>query len=172
MMKIAHDPEEIIAVVDENDNIIDACARSKFTTDLIRRLVYVIIFNENNQILVQERADNKKLTASASGHFPHDETYLQGAKRETREELGLDLPLDAFKPLGKFYLEADSEFKRFTMLFAVKGNYKIEDFAFDPEEVESIQFYDLHVITKLIKENPSRFTSGFKKVIEMREDQF
>ena len=91
-MKIAHDPNEIIAVVDENDKVIGEATRKEIHQNgLIHRETAVYIINSNNHVLIQRRADNHLWDTTCSGHFPVNQSYLDAAVRETKEELGLNI---------------------------------------------------------------------------------
>ena len=94
---------EKISHVDENDNIIGEITREQANSQgLLHREAYTYLINSKNQVLLQRRADNGRWDHSAAGHFPPSETYLQGAKREFLEELGIDIPTSEFENWGVF----------------------------------------------------------------------
>ena len=70
-MNTPHNPEELIAIVDDNDNIIGKSPRKNHANGLLHRETSVLVVNQKNEILVQERADSGHLDYSASGHFPY-----------------------------------------------------------------------------------------------------
>lgn len=68
---------------------------------LIHRTAHVWFVNSKKQILLQKRASNKLAypdywDISAAGHISAGQTSLEGAQMETKEELGLSLPGEAF----------------------------------------------------------------------------
>ena len=68
--KIPHDPDEVLALVDEQDNMIGKAKRRDIhKPGVFHRHASVLIVNSEGQILLQTR-DNGMLDYSASGHFP------------------------------------------------------------------------------------------------------
>ena len=68
-----------------------------------RYIIHVIIFNSKGEMLIQQRQPFKKgwsgmWDVSAGGSVVSGETIQEGAERETREELGLELSLDGILP--------------------------------------------------------------------------
>ena len=81
--------DELIPVVDENDELISNEPISDVhTKGLLHRETFVYLINHRG-VLLQQRSDNGLWDHSAAGHFPSTETYLEGAQREFREELGV-----------------------------------------------------------------------------------
>ena len=69
-MKILHNPNEVIAVIDENDVVVDRLPRKAVHDKLLlHRETALLIVNSKNEILVQKRVDNKKFDTSVAGHF-------------------------------------------------------------------------------------------------------
>lgn len=96
---------ELLAVVDENDRIIDTCPRHIIhATGLKHRAVHILVFNELGQLFLQKRSMKKDLNgglwdASAAGHVDAGEDYHVSAAREIEEELGIAAPI--LEPLFK-----------------------------------------------------------------------
>src|SRR5579871_5231372 len=68
---------------------------------LPHRTVHIWLVNSRKQLLLQKRSKIKDAypscwDISAAGHISSGETSLEAAKKETREELGLDLSDEAF----------------------------------------------------------------------------
>ena len=162
-MSNPHNPDELIALVDENDNVIGKYPRKNHAEGRLHRETSVLILNPNNEILVQVRADSGRLDYSASGHFPYDEDYLDGAIREVKEELGLDIPRDKFVEISKHRIDYSQRYvnNRFITLWEVQGNYQIEDMNIDPGEVKSVEYMSVPELKRIIKENPDSMSAGF-----------
>ncbi|MBR2414554.1 MAG: NUDIX domain-containing protein [Clostridia bacterium] len=69
----------------------------------LHTVVHICIFNENNELLVQHRVNNKacwggKWDLSAGGSALSGETSRQAAHREVKEELGLDIDFNNRRP--------------------------------------------------------------------------
>ena len=168
-MATAHNPSELIAIVDDNDNIIGEYLRKHHAEGRLHRETSVLIVNSNNEILVQERADNGKLDYSASGHFPYDEDYLDGAVREVEEELGLKISRSKFTKISKHRIDYTGEYinNRFITLFEVRGDYKIENMKIDPHEVKSVRYYSVPKLKKIIESEPDKMSAGFAESLKI-----
>ena len=97
---------ELLSVVDENDCIIDTCARHIIhATGLRHRAVHILVFNDQGQLFLQKRSMKKDLNGglwdtSAAGHVDAYEGYDSSAVRELEEELGVSI-VHALEPLFK-----------------------------------------------------------------------
>lgn len=90
---------ELFAVVDESDRIRRYLSRSEVHgNNLQHRAVHILIFSTVGDVYLQQRSRWKdrhplKWDSSAAGHVTAGETYDETARRELKEELGLDVPL-------------------------------------------------------------------------------
>ncbi len=168
-MSNPHNPEELIAIVDDNDNVIGKYPRRNHAEGRLHRETSVLIVNPNNEVLVQERADNGRLDYSTSGHFPFDEDYLDGAIREVKEELGLDIPKSKFVKISKHRIDYSERYvnNRFITLWEVRGGYKIEDMEIDPSEVKSVKYMTISELKQIIKEKPNSMSAGFIESLQI-----
>ncbi|MDD5251824.1 MAG: NUDIX domain-containing protein [Patescibacteria group bacterium] len=77
-------------VVDENDQVVgEAPVEEAHARGFWHRIAAVYLFDEQGRILVQRRADDGRLDHSAAGHVDVGESYLEAARRELAEELGV-----------------------------------------------------------------------------------
>lgn len=104
-------PDEIITLIDANNRVIGEVARSKmrFGQDY-HRATYILIFDEQDQLIVQERTLSKSfcpgcIGITTGGVVASGESYMESAHRELQEELGFDAELEEH---GEFYTEGDS----------------------------------------------------------------
>jgi 16S rRNA (adenine1518-N6/adenine1519-N6)-dimethyltransferase len=92
--------DEPFPVVDEKDRIRRYASRSEVHGNNLRhRAVHIFIFNEAGDVCLQQRSRWKdrhpsKWDSSAAGHVTGGETYDATARRELKEELGVDVPLE------------------------------------------------------------------------------
>ncbi len=168
---VPHNPNEMIAVVDENDSVIGKDTRDNVhKKGLLHREIAVIVFNKKNEMLLQKRKDNGKYGFSAAGHFSVNESYLQGAIREAKEEIMIELKENDLKEIAKLRRDVSRDELRnnvFLEVFEVRNDFRIKDFKIDKSEVGSIGFFSIKQIEKMISENPEDFTRSFKKVFEL-----
>ena len=162
-MSCPHNPEDIIAIVDDKDNAIGKYPRRNHADGKLHRETSVLIVNPKNEIRVQERADGGQLDYSASGHFTFDEDYLDGAIREVKEELGLDIPRATFVKISKHRINYSGRYvnNRFITLWEVAGDYKIKDMKIDPAEVKSVKYISVPELKRIIKEKSNSMSAGF-----------
>ena len=96
-MSVSH---ELLDVVDENDNVIAVKTRGEIhARGLMHRAVHILVFNCEGELFLQKRSMSKdeqpgKWDSSAAGHVDSGEDYLECARREIGEELGIDAVQD------------------------------------------------------------------------------
>jgi isopentenyl-diphosphate Delta-isomerase len=145
---------EFVDIVDKNDKVIgkDTPDNAYLNGDIIR-VSLIFVFNDKNQILMQLRHKDKyhcplHWTASAGGKVRFKENYLEGAKRELKEELGIDSEL---KFIGKDYYEhkKNNKWRMFLGTFTCINN---GPFDYDKKEIEEIKFVSLEELKKMIED--------------------
>ena len=91
--------EERFPVVDKNDRIRSYASRAQVHGNNLRhRAVHILVFDEPGDVYLQQRSRWKdrhplKWDSSAAGHVAAGETYDETARRELKEELGVEIPL-------------------------------------------------------------------------------
>lgn len=167
---VPHNPDELVAVVDENDKVIGVDTRDNVhKKGLLHREIAVLVFNKKNEILLQKRKDNRRYGFSAAGHFSANESYLQGTMREAKEEIGIKLKESELKEITKLRRDVSWDGLRnnvFLEIFEARKDFKINVFKIDKSEVDSISFFSIKQIKEMITENPESFGRGFRKVFE------
>ena len=87
--------DEIVAIVDEHNNVIGAAPRREMRAQRLRhRSTYILVFNSQGELFVQKRTATKDVfpsyyDAAAGGVVLAGESYEQGASRELEEEMGI-----------------------------------------------------------------------------------
>lgn len=154
MKKIAHDPNELLAIVEECDKPIGKATRKEIHwKGLLHREVVVYIINSKKQLLLHKRADVHLWDHSSAGHFPFKDSYEQGALREVEEELGLKIKKQELLELAKERIERTSHGQvnnRFVKIFLIKKDIPLNDFKIDKEEVEEIKYFYIKELKKLL----------------------
>jgi isopentenyldiphosphate isomerase len=155
-----------IQIVDHRDKPIGGADMYKaYEEGLIHRAVFVVVLDDNNRILVQKRS---KLVEnypncwdiSAGGHVDENESYIQAAHRELKEELGL-AGFDLHE-VDYFYHEIKVKnrlLKRFNKIYKVKIPGKIP-LSPDPKEITAVAWLSKKDIGTLIKDQPDQVASG------------
>jgi isopentenyl-diphosphate delta-isomerase len=150
--------------VDEDDNILGEVTREKAHTEaVLHRVAVTYLVNDKGQILVNERAKDGHLDHSSAGHVDPGESYLEAAKRELEEELGVkDVEL---KEIGKAkcrdsHIGFDGKLfnsRHIFVIFVWKG----EPVQLNREEVKDAWWADPREVQKNMELEPVKYTNGF-----------
>jgi isopentenyl-diphosphate Delta-isomerase len=164
-MQTTDDQDEIFDVVDRDDRIVGQAPRRLCNSDpkLIHRAVFVLVYNDKDQILWQKRSMTKDVcpggwTTSVSGHVDRGETYAVAAAREMREELGIETPLEYH---GKAIFNFPSE-NEYSALFTTRSQ---GPFTFDPAEISALEFMDLQELFRREQADGLVVTAAVRKVV-------
>lgn len=176
------DEEEIVDIVDELNNVIGKSSRSEaHKLGHIHRALSVLIINSKGQILLQKRSANKSVhplswDLSTSEHVLSGESYEEAGIRSVKEELGVEVvvgnPSETSLQIRK-YLVGDEVVYEKEIVLMLTGNHD-GPFKVDPSEVDSVEFFAVEEIERMILEKES-FTIWFleewgnvKKVVSSR----
>ncbi|MFT4901716.1 MAG: isopentenyl-diphosphate delta-isomerase [Lentimonas sp.] len=154
--------EEYFDVVDAEDRVLRTETRSNVHRQkLMHRAIHVFVFNSDGQLYLQRRSMTKdtapgKWVSSCSGHLNSGEVYLDAARRELGEEIGLYLSAEltpvlkqkACKPTGY----------EFVWLYRCRAE---GPFVLDAEEVSEGQWIDLDALNVWLKQSPRDFAWSF-----------
>ncbi len=165
--------DEIVAIVDAKNNIIDSLPRSVMRLqNLPHRACYILVFNSHNKIFVQKRTQSKDVypgyyDIATGGVVLAGETYEESAQRELAEEIGAkNIPL-----LRRFdFFHQDSHCRVWGRVFSCIYDGKI---ILQKEEVESGDYYTIEEIIKL-KDKKSFTPDGLyvlSRYMDERTDQ-
>jgi isopentenyldiphosphate isomerase len=106
---------------------------------LLHRVVHVVVTNARGHLLLQRRSLAKDIApgvwdTSVGGHLLPGETVAEGARREMREELGLDgEPTFLYSWLYRSARESELVH---THHFSAEG-----PFVFPPQEIDQVRFW-------------------------------
>ncbi len=99
-------------VVNEQDEIIGQATKEEVAAKgLICRVAFIMLMNRDDELLLHQRSANKRAyplywSGAAAGHLISGETYEEAARREMKEEIGVEATLEF---VGKFFSEEDRE---------------------------------------------------------------
>jgi 8-oxo-dGTP pyrophosphatase MutT (NUDIX family) len=154
---------EWVDIVDEQNDVIAQSSRQQMRAQRLRhRATYIVVHDGMGKILVQRRTESKdfcpgKLDATAGGVVQCGENYLESARREAEEELGIaGVP---FAEHGLFYFE--EEYCRvWGALFSCVSH---GPFALQAEEIDEVRWMLPEEITARCDE----FTSDSLKALSL-----
>lgn len=152
--------EELFVVVDRDDNILGYKTRYECLHNkaFIHRAVELFVFDTNGRVLLQKRSITKDTdpgvwSPSVGGHVDPGESYEQAMKRETKEELGIEVPMKYIRTsLVDFQNETEME----ALFTATYGG----PFTPDPNEAEEIRFFGKRELSLLVASRKLRLTAA------------
>lgn len=138
--------------------------------------VWIWIINSNNEILVQKRAANKKNHPNkwdmlSAGHEVAGETSIQGAIRETFEELGIQTKESDYKFVFEYIQDKSFEIAQ---VYLFKINLDISKLNLQKEEVSEVKWISYEEFKKMFYSNEFvPFDNEYKeKVLQMMLSNF
>lgn len=100
--------DEYLDLVNENDEVIGSKLRSEVYAEKLSnfRVINVFVINSKGELWIPRRTAEKRvfplcLDMGVGGHVESGETYDQTFRRETQEELNLDIDTVTHRLLGK-----------------------------------------------------------------------
>lgn len=136
-----------------------------------RSVVHVVIFNSQNQMLIQQRASNKRTWAnlwdiSVGGSCIAGENSRQSAERETLEELGIKHDFSNERPYVTFNFEHG-----FDDYYIIQKDIEISSLTLQKEEVQNAKWASQNEILEML--DNKQFINYYKTFIlslfEMRK---
>lgn len=156
--------EEIFDVVDENDRVIGQRPRSEVhRLHLFHRATHVLVFNREGELFLQKRSMTKDSSpglwdSSASGHLDRGESYDACARREFREELGVDPP-----PLERLFKVAASPETDYEFAWIYRCEY-VGPMHLQSEEIDEGRWFSQQQIDAWLRERPRELTPTFRVI--------
>ena len=109
----------------------------------------IFIENSKGEFLIQKTSKEKGGNySSTGGHVDGGETPLEAIKRETKEEIGVNIDNDEIIDYGFMSFDMPLRF-----LFYVKKDVNVDSLIVQDEEVEYVKYMSVEEIDKLIKTN-------------------
>ena len=155
-----------VILVDEQDRPTGTMGKMEVHEKaLLHRAFSVFIFNDNREMLLQQRALKKYHSAglwtnACCSHPKPGEDTMAAAQKRLQEELGFTTPLQkAFEFIYKAFFENGLTEYEFDHVFTGIFNKEIHP---DPNEVNDFCFMSLKEIEESITSHPAKYTEWFK----------
>lgn len=160
----------LVIVVNEHDEQLGTIEKMEaHEKGVLHRAFSIFLLNDNNELLLQQRADSKYHSAglwtnTCCSHPMPGENTIQAAHRRLKEELGIEADLRAAF--------------NFTYLANVGGGLTEHEYDHvyvgrhngdcnpDPNEVKAYKYLTLPEIAEWIKQEPAAFTEWMKIVFQ------
>ncbi len=167
---------EHVILVDENDQQIGLMEKMEaHEKGLLHRAFSVFIFNDENQLLLQQRAKDKYhsgglWTNTCCSHPREGESLLDAGKRRLHEEMAFSCPIETvFSFIYK--AELDNNLIEHELDHVLIGNYN-EAPKPNPDEVMDWKYVDLEWVVEDMKANPENYTAWFRIVFDNVKGHF
>lgn len=162
--------EEKVILVDINDEPIGLMEKiAAHEQALLHCAFSVFILNDNNEIMLQQRAASKYhspllWTNTCCSHQRPGETNIQAGKRRLQEEMGFEADLTE---IFNFIYKApfDNGLTEHELDHVMIGKYN-EEPNINKDEVESWKWMSIDAIKTDMQENPDDYTAWFKIIFE------
>lgn len=114
----------------------------------LRLIVHILIFNDKGELLIQQRADHKKMGGlwdiTCGGACKAGEDSEDGVRRELKEELGIDIDFAEIRPI----LTANFD-QGFDDFYLLRENIDINNLVLQEEEVKAARWANREEVLKM-----------------------
>ena len=130
--------------------------------------VWIWIINDKHEILVQKRAACKKnypdlYDMPSAGHVPAGESMIDGAIRETEEELGIETKAEDYKFICEYIWDETLEIAQ---VYLMHLDAKVEDFRLQESEVSEIKWVSFDEFKEIFySDDFVPFKDDYKKLV-------
>ncbi|NJY63337.1 isopentenyl-diphosphate Delta-isomerase [Salinimicrobium sp. CDJ15-81-2] len=162
--------EEQVILVNEKDEQIGLMAKMEaHEKALLHRAFSVFVFNDQNQLMIQQRALGKYhspglWTNTCCSHQRERESNIEAGKRRLQEEMGFTTEL---KDTISFIYKApfDNGLTEHEFDHILVGHYNGEPIL-NPEEAHAYKWIGLEELKEDMKNNPEDYTEWFKIIFD------
>lgn len=162
--------EEQVVLVDHNDNQIGLMPKLEaHEKGLLHRAFSVFVFNDTNELLLQQRALDKYhspglWTNTCCSHQREGENNIAAGKRRLQEEMGFSTDL---KEVISFVYKApfDNGLTEHEYDHVLIGNYNKSPEP-NPDEVADWKWMPLEKVAEDIQKHPEQYTAWFQIIFE------
>lgn len=165
---------EQLILVDHDDRVLGVGEKLQVHREgALHRAFSIFIFNSENQLLLQKRAQTKYHTAglwsnTCCGHPRPGESILDAAHRRLKEEMNFDCTLqEIFK--FKYRAELENNLIEHEYDYVVVGKFDTDPMP-NPSEVEDWRWVNMNDLKKALSDNPSLYTYWLNVVVGLNSN--
>ena len=162
--------EEQVILVNEKDEQIGLMPKMEaHEKALLHRAFSVFVFNDNNELMIQQRAAHKYhspllWTNTCCSHQREGESNIEAGKRRLLEEMGFTTDLE--ESISFIYKAPfDNGLTEHEFDHILIGHYN-EEPNINPDEVASWKWMSLEAVKADISQHPSLYTEWFKIIFD------
>ncbi len=144
--------EPVDVVGDDGRTVARVPRREMRARRLAHRSCYVLVFNRRGELFVHLRTPTKDVypghwDVAIGGVLAAGESFVEGARRELAEELGVEAPLESLFPLR--YTDASTIVEGMVFRARHDGPFRLQ-----PEEVVRGEFLSLDAVAERARREP------------------
>ena len=161
---------ENVVLVNREDEVLGLMEKQEaHVAGLLHRAFSVFVFNNENQLLIQKRAEDKYhspglWTNTCCSHPREGETYAEGASRRLQEEMGFECPLEY---VFDFIYKADvgDGLTEHELDYVFRGTFNGSPVV-NRNEVSEYKWIDFEELKLDVEENPDKYTRWFQIIFK------
>lgn len=151
---------ELVDIYNVRHELLDIKKDRKELVDGEYRLsAFIWIMNDNDEILIQQRLKTAKkcpnMWGTTAGGVKINESSLEGAIRELKEEMGIDSAKEELEFIGSYKRVND-----FVEVYLIKKNIDIKDLKLQEDEVQDAKWVSIDEFINMVKDGIA-INSGF-----------
>ena len=157
----------LIAIVDENDNVIGAKERTAREPHDIYRVAALWLTNSRGEVLMAQRSPKKRNEPgvwgpAVAGTVEAGETYETNIVKEIGEEIGLHVKLEDLTR-GPHMRNTHPDRTYFTQWFLLTRDVELSELTPEKDAVGEIRWFRPSELRALFEAHPERFTRSAGK---------
>lgn len=145
--------KELFPLVNADGNIVGSATRGKCHSGskLLHPVVHLHLVTHDGRIYLQKRSDDKdiqpgKWDTAVGGHVDYGESIEDALRRETREELGLDITGMPVRFIRRYIFESEIE-RELVNVYALTVDAETIRLYPDPSEISEGRFWRREELT-------------------------
>lgn len=157
-----------IIIVDENDTIIGYRVRETLESEAIYRVSALWVTNSKGDILLAQRAFNKKHSPgkwgpAVAGTIEEGEEYLMNIKKEAEEEIGLKYIAPVIGPKERMH----TEYNYFCQWYTLVVDKELGEFVIERSEVAKVRWFSQTELKRELELHPDNFLQSLPHCLEL-----
>lgn len=150
---------ELLRVVDKDGNDTNEILEREelHNRSKLHNEVTIYVINDNKEVLLQRRSSTRRFCPNMlgviAGHTEYNETPVDGAIRELKEEIGIKVNKGDIFKLYDRYLVQERFNNHFMYSFYTICNMKEEEFKIQKEELSYVKWYSIDDVIDMIRDN-------------------
>ena len=149
---------EYIDIFDENNNPTGEVKEKVQAHEdgNFHRTAHVWIMNDKKELLLQKRSATKKShpncwDISGAGHIRVEESVIDGARRELKEELGVEVKEEDLQYIATIKSTKNPKNMEFQYVYLLNCNKEIKEYIFEDKEVSEVKYVFYKDLEKMVE---------------------